>query len=62
MYKRATREFRIEFGARYLRHDNVKYLNDQRVEEAYQNNRDPIPLRGRADFVTYHLGFNAVLF
>ncbi|MEP6765224.1 MAG: hypothetical protein ABJB66_12975 [Gemmatimonadaceae bacterium] len=62
VYKRPTREFRIEFGAKYLRHDNVQYLNDQRVEAAYQNNRDPVPLRGRADFVTYHVGFNAVLF
>ncbi|MEP6835352.1 MAG: hypothetical protein ABJB74_18350 [Gemmatimonas sp.] len=61
VYKTPTRDVRMELGARYLRHDNAKYLNDQRVEEGYQANRDPIPLRGRADFVTYYIGINAVL-
>ena len=61
VYKTPKQDVRLEFGARYLRHDNAKYLNDQRVEEGYQNNRDPIPLRGRADFVTYYIGVNAVL-
>ena len=61
VYKSPMRDVRLELGARYLRHDNAKYLNDQRVEEGYQANRDPIPLRGRADFVTYYIGLNAVL-
>lgn len=61
VYKNQTRDVRLELGARYLRHDNARYLNDKRVEEGFQNNRDPIPLRGRADFVTYYFGVNAVL-
>ncbi|MBC8088192.1 MAG: hypothetical protein H7Z40_13070 [Phycisphaerae bacterium] len=61
VYQTPTRDVRLEFGARYLRHDNAKYLNDKQVEEGFQNNRDPIPLRGRADFVTYYIGINAIL-
>ena len=61
VYKSVKQDIRLEFGGRYPRHDNAKYLNDQRVEEGYQANRDPIPLRGRADFVTYYLGINAIL-
>ncbi len=56
-----SRPVRIELGARLLRHDNVKYLNDQRVRDAFDNNRDPIPVQGRADFITYHAGVNVVL-
>ena len=61
VYKTLQRDVRLEMGGRYLRHDNAKYLNDRRVEEGYQANRDPIPLRGRADFVTYYIGINAIL-
>lgn len=61
IYKSGTTDVRLELGARYLRHDNAKYLNDQRVQEGFDNNRDPIPLKGRADFMTYFIGFNAVL-
>lgn len=57
-----ARPVRLDLGARYLRHDEVSYLNKQRVEEAFTSNRDPIPLRGRADFVTYYFGVNVVLF
>lgn len=57
-----ARPVRFDLGARYLRHDDVRYLNEARVEDAFRNNRDPIPLRGRADFVTYYMGINAVLF
>ncbi|HYW32925.1 MAG TPA: hypothetical protein VE869_15600 [Gemmatimonas sp.] len=57
-----TRPVRLELGARVLRHDNVKYLNDQRVKEAFENERDPIPLRGRADFVTFYIGLNAFMY
>jgi hypothetical protein len=56
-----ARPVRIELGARVLRHDNVSYLNDQRVREAFENERDPIPVRGRADFVTFFAGVNVVL-
>ncbi len=56
------RPIRFDVGARFLRHDDVRYLNQERVEEAFRNNRDPIPLRGRADYITYYMGVNAVLF
>lgn len=57
-----ARPIRLDLGARVLRHDNVAYLTDQRVREAFEQNRDPIPMRGRADFVTYYLGVHAILF
>ncbi|WP_411278531.1 hypothetical protein [Gemmatimonas sp.] len=53
---------RIDLGARFLRHDDVRYLNADRVREAYNNDRPPVPIRGRADFVTYYLGINAIVF
>lgn len=56
-----SRPVRIELGARLLRHDNVKYLNDERVRTGFENDRDPIPVQGRADFVTYHAGVNVIL-
>jgi hypothetical protein len=56
------RPFRIDGGVRYLRHDDAKYLTNDRVQEAFQNDRDPIPVRGRADFFTYYIGVNAVVF
>lgn len=61
VYKTQKQDVRLEIGARYLRHDDAKYLNDKQVEEGFRNNRDPIPLRGRADFVTYYFGVNAVV-
>lgn len=51
---------RLDLGARFLRHDDVRYLNDQRVRDAFNNNTTPIPVRGRADFVTYYLGANII--
>lgn len=56
------RELRLDLGARLMRHDDVRYLNAARVKEAFDNNTPPRPIRGRADFVTYYLGINAVLF
>lgn len=53
---------RLDLGARLLRHDNASYLNDQRVKEAFENNRPAIPVRGRADFITYYLGVNIITF
>lgn len=57
-----ARPIRLDLGARVLRHDNVSYLTDQRVREAFEQDRDPIPVRGRADFVAYYLGVHAILF
>lgn len=57
-----ARPVRFDFGARYLRHDDVRYLNQERIEDAFRNNRDPIPLRGRADYWTYYMGITAVVF
>lgn len=56
------RPVRLDLGARLLRHDDVRYLNKDRIREAFENDRDPIPLRSRADFVTYYLGVNIVAF
>ncbi|MEO7520542.1 MAG: hypothetical protein ABIW79_01870 [Gemmatimonas sp.] len=56
-----ARPVRIELGARVLRHDNVNYLNDERVRDAFENNSDPVPVRGRADFVTYFAGVSVVI-
>lgn len=51
---------RIDLGARFLRHDDVRYLNDERIRTAFNNNTEPVPLRGRADFVTYYIGANVI--
>ncbi len=56
------RPVRVDFGARFLRHDNVRYLNERRVREALENDRPPIALRGPADFVTYYFGVNWVIY
>lgn len=53
---------RLDVGARFLRHDDVRYLNADRVREAYNNDRPPVSIRGRADFVTYYLGINVIAF
>ncbi len=57
----SSRPVRIDVGARVLRHDNVSYLNDDRIRDAFQNDRPPVPLRGRADFVTYYAGVNVIV-
>lgn len=56
------RAVRLDLGARFLRHDDARYLNDQRVREAFEQDRPTVPIRGRADFLTYFLGVNAVIF
>lgn len=53
---------RLDLGARFLRHDDVRYLTDERVREAYENDRPVDPARGRADFVTYYVGVNFIAF
>jgi len=58
----SSRPVRLDLGARYLRHDEASYLNDKRVEDGFRANRDPTPLRGRADFVTYYLGASIVVY
>jgi hypothetical protein len=53
---------RLDLGARFLRHDDVRYLTDARVRDAYENDRPAIPARGRADFITYYAGVNIITF
>ena len=53
---------RLDLGARFLRHDDVRYLNPDRIRDAYRNDRPPVPMRGRADFFTYYLGANVIAF
>jgi len=60
--KEGRHPVRLDVNVRYLRHDDVQYLTDARVEQAFRANRDPVPVRGRADMVTVSLGFTAGLF
>lgn len=53
---------RLDLGARFLRHDDVRYLNEARVRDAFLANQPPVPIRGRVDFVTYYLGVNVITF
>jgi hypothetical protein len=53
---------RLDLGARFLRHDDVRYLNDARIQDAFDRNRTPIPVRGRADLITYYAGVNILAF
>lgn len=57
-----NRPVRLDGGVRYLRHDDAKYLTKSRIQEGFENDRDPIPVRGRADFLAYYFGVNAVVF
>ena len=59
---RGANPVRLDLGARFLRHDDVRYLTSDRVRQAYDNNRPVDPVRGRADFITYYLGVNVVAF
>lgn len=53
---------RVDLGARFLRHDDVRYLTAERVQQAFNTNTTPVPARGRADFVTYYAGINIIAF
>ena len=53
---------RLDLGARFLRHDDVRYLTSDRVRQAFENDAAPVPVRGRADFITYYLGANIIAF
>jgi hypothetical protein len=53
---------RLDLGARFLRHDDVRYLTADRVRQAYDNNAPVVPVRGRSDFITYYLGVNVIAF
>jgi hypothetical protein len=60
-----ARPLSLDLGARYLRHDDAKYLTRQQIIDAVQAQRpfDRIqPSRTRADFVTYYVGVSAVVF
>jgi hypothetical protein len=59
---RGVRPIRLDLGARVLRHDNVQYLNKDRVREAFENDQPAVPIRGRADFITYYAGVAIVAF
>ena len=56
------RPVRLDVAVRYLRHDDVRYLTDERVTAGFRTNTEPVPVRGRADMVTYSLGVTAHLF
>lgn len=56
------RPVRVDFGARYLKHDDVRYLNARRIREALDNDRPPVALRGQANFLTYYFGVNWVVY
>jgi hypothetical protein len=60
--KKGTNPVRLDLGARFLRHDDVRYLTADRVREAFQNDATPVPVRGRADFITYYVGVNVIAF
>lgn len=53
---------RVDIGARFLRHDDVRYLTADRITQAYNTNTTPVPVRGRADFITYYAGLNVIAF
>jgi hypothetical protein len=53
---------RLDIGARFLRHDDVRYLTADRVRQAFETDRPPVPVRGRADFVSYYIGANIIAF
>lgn len=57
-----SRPVRLDVNVRYLRHDDVRYLTDERVTAGFRANTEPVPVRGRADMVTYSLGVTAHLF
>lgn len=59
---KGTYPIRLDLGARFLRHDDVRYLTADRVREAFRNDAPPVPVRGRADFLTYYLGVNVIAF
>jgi hypothetical protein len=53
---------RLDLGARFLRHDDARYLTSDRVRQAFETNAVPVPVRGRADFITYYIGATLVAF
>ncbi|WP_396206248.1 hypothetical protein [Gemmatimonas sp.] len=59
---RGTNPVRLDLGARFLRHDDARYLTADRVRQAYDANTPVVPVRGRADFITYYLGVNVIAF
>jgi len=59
---KGTNPVRLDLGARFLRHDDARYLTSDRVRQAYDSNRPVDPVRGRADFITYYLGVNVIAF
>lgn len=56
------RPMHLDLGVRYLRHDDVTYLTADEVRSAFEQRRDPRPLRSRADYLTYFIGVQATVF
>jgi hypothetical protein len=56
------RPVRLDLGVRYLRHDDVTYLTPREVRAAYEENRPPRAIRSRADYYTWMLGVQAIVF
>jgi hypothetical protein len=64
-YLRVTsgeRPVRLELGVRYLRHDEATYLTANEIRSAFRDGRDPRVLRSRADYYTYLVGVQAIVF
>jgi hypothetical protein len=60
--KGGDRPIHLDLGVRYLRHDDVTYLTAREVRASIEANREPRPLRSRADFLTYMVGVQARVF
>ena len=56
------RPVRLDLGVRYLRHDDATYLSSDEIRAAFREGRDPRALRSRADFYTYMVGIQAIVF
>ena len=53
---------RVDLNARYLRHSEASYLTEDEIKAAINEDRAAVPVRSRADFVTFRLGVNVVVF
>lgn len=56
------RPIRMDFGVRYLRHDDVTYLTADEVRASFQQGRDARPIKSRVDFYTYQIGMQLIVF
>jgi len=56
------RPIRLELGMRLLRHDDVTYLTADEVRASRREDRFARPTRSRADFYTYLVGAQMIIF